>query len=95
MTDGAGFVHEPLVTHVRAELDGSRVGVLGELFPLLFAGGSSETEDHPGFARAASAVRRWERRLVVIQDDIDAIAVGGSAASTPFAPALLGRGITS
>jgi hypothetical protein len=67
----------PLIANVRAEVDGSRVAVLARTFPLWLAGGGSETEDLPGFARAASAVRRWQRRLVVIQDDVNAIAVGG------------------
>jgi hypothetical protein len=84
--------HSPQIAHIRAEVDGSRVAVLGPTFPLLLAGGGSEAEDHPGFARAASALRRWQRRLVVIQDDINAIAVGGSDASEPLEPWLLPRG---
>ncbi len=92
MAGGTGFVREPPIAHVRAESDGCRAAVLGPLFPLLFAGGSSETEDHPGFARAASAVRRWQRRLVVIQDDINAIAVGGGELAHPLEPWLLPRG---
>ena len=82
----------PLIAHVRAEVDGSRVAVLARPFPLSLAGGGSETEDLPGFARAASAVRRWQRRLVVIQDDVNAIAVGGGDASLPLEPWLLPRG---
>jgi hypothetical protein len=85
-------MREPLIARVCAELDESRVAVLGQLFPLLLAGGSSETEDYPGFARAASAVRRWRRRLVVIQDDINAIAVGSSELADPLEPWLLPRG---
>lgn len=85
-------MREPLIGHVRAELDGSRVAVLQRTSPLLLAGGGSETEDHPGFARAASAVRRWQQRLVVIQDDISAIAVGGRNIAAPLEPWLLPRG---
>lgn len=92
MTRGASFGTGPVIGHIRAELDGSRVAVLARPFPLLFRDGESEQEDHPGFARAASALRRWRRRLVVIQDDINAIAVGGSEVAQPLEPWLLPRG---
>jgi hypothetical protein len=82
----------PLIAHIRAEVNGSRVAVVARPHPLWLAGGGSEAEDIPGFARAASAVRRWQRRLVVIQDDVNAIAVGGEKASTPLEPWLLPRG---
>lgn len=91
MTGGVS-IGQPVIGRIRAELDGSRVAVLQRPFPLLLTGGSSETEDHPGFARAASAVRRWQRRLVVIQDDVNAIAMGGSENPALLEAWLLPRG---
>ena len=82
----------PVVSEACAELDVSRVAVLGPRSPLLFAGGGSEGEDYPGFARAASALRRWQRRLVVIQDDVNALAVGWGGTAAPLEPWLLPRG---
>lgn len=81
-----------MIRDLRAELDVSRVAVLGACFPLRLAGGGSEREDHPGFVRAASAVRRWERRHVVIQDDVNALALGVGALDQPLEPWLLPRG---
>ena len=39
MLGGDEFTRVPSIAHIRAEVDGSRVAVLGQLFPLLLAGG--------------------------------------------------------
>lgn len=81
-----------MIVDLRAELDVARIAGLGACFPLRLAGGGSEREDYPGFVRAASAVRRWERRVVVIQDDVNAFALGGGTLAQPLVPWLLPRG---
>lgn len=49
--------------------------VLHELSPLCYAGGEDRASDHPGHVRAASAVRRWQGRLVLVQDDVNVLAI--------------------
>lgn len=67
----------------RARLDPSMSAVLHDVVPLRYAGGEERASDRPGHVRAASAVRRWGGRLVLVQDDVNVLAlhddVGGSA----------------
>lgn len=49
--------------------------VLGPLTPLVYAGGTSATDDIPAYVRAASAVRRFGGRLLVVQDDANVLAL--------------------
>jgi hypothetical protein len=81
---------------IRAELDLARVAVLATPFPLMYARGGSREEDYPPFARAASAIRRWQGQRVVIQDDMNVIGVtsnvAGPAAEGVLEPLLLPRG---
>jgi len=63
----------------RARLDPSMRAVLRELTPLRYAAGEDLASDRPGHVRAASAVRRWAGRLVLVQDDINVLALRDDA----------------
>jgi hypothetical protein len=75
----------PPVLTVRAEPDPSLLAVLGPTFPLLYREGGSHADDHPAFARAASAIVHWQHKRVIIQDDVNALAIG-PLAEEAFAP---------
>src|SRR5688572_10489391 len=47
---------------------------LTEVRPLVFPAAAAE-RDLPGHVRAGSALRRWHNRLVVVQDDVHALAL--------------------
>src|SRR5512139_3068591 len=59
---------------IRARVDPSLRATLGAMAPLSFAAAAPDL-DLPGHVRAGSAVRRWGERLVVAQDDVNALAV--------------------
>jgi hypothetical protein len=59
----------------RARVDPSMSAVLHELRPLHYAVGEDRANDRPGHVRAASAVRRWNGRLVLVQDDVNVLAL--------------------
>ena len=48
---------------------------LSQLRPLHYAAGADPKNDLPGFVRAASAIRRAGARLVIVQDDVNALAI--------------------
>lgn len=52
--------------------------VLHDLVPLRYAGGEDLASDRLGHVRAASAVRRWQGRLVLVQDDVNVLALVGA-----------------
>jgi hypothetical protein len=85
-----------MIAEICAEMDPTRVAVLSAPFPLVYAGGGSREQDFPAFLRAASAIRRWQGRWVVIQDDVNAIGLAreapGRGAEGVFEPLLLPRG---
>lgn len=54
--------------------DHTWVARLGPLRPLHFAG-ADEASDLPAHVRAGSGVRRWGERVVVVQDDVNALAL--------------------
>jgi hypothetical protein len=72
------------------ELDRALGAQLGALRPLHFAS-PDEAADLPGHVRAGSALRRWQGRLAVIQDDVHALALIDAADATAR-PLLLPRG---
>jgi len=82
----------PLVLDLRAELDPTLSAVLGPTFPLRYSRGGSVGDDHPAFLRAASAVRRWQQKRIVIQDDVSVLALGECAPDADLSPLLLPRG---
>lgn len=61
------------MSHRRARVDPSMSAVLHELVPLRYAGGEDLATDRLGHVRAASAVRRWQGRLVLVQDDVNVL----------------------
>jgi hypothetical protein len=66
------------------------VAVLEETFPLTYNVAGLDSHDLPPFARSGSALRRWGPARVIIQDDVNALALAHS--STEIAPLLLPRG---
>jgi len=60
--------------HIVARIDERRAATLDELVPLAY---EQPPDGLPPYVRAASAVRRFEGRLVVVQDDVNALAVRG------------------
>ena len=58
---------------------------MDELVPLSYE--RSQPEDLPAHVRAASALRRFANRLVIVQDDVDALAVRDSSGAV--SPVLL------
>ena len=58
--------------HLTARFDSSRVATLDELAPLYY---EHAAEGLPGHVRSGSALRRLENRLVIVQDDVQALAV--------------------
>ena len=58
--------------HVSAQFDAARVAVLDDLVPLRY---EQQPAGLPPHVRAASALRRFENRLVIVQDDVNALAV--------------------
>lgn len=59
----------------RGRLAPDLTAVLDQLQPLVYAGGASAPDDLPDHVRAASAVRRFGSRLLVVQDDTNALAL--------------------
>jgi hypothetical protein len=78
---------------ITAHLDPSLRAVLGPTTPLLYASGAAPLHDRPAHIRAASAVRRLGDRLVIVQDDVNVLAlhlVAGDGRGS--VPVLLPRG---
>lgn len=73
-----------------AVCDPSMRAALGELAPLFYEGGADAAADHPAHVRAASGVRRWAGRLVMVQDDTLVLALRDDAGVV--APLLLPTG---
>ena len=65
------LLETPLVASVDARL---RVTLDG-LVPLRYAGGAAPEADLPGHVRGASSVRRYHGRLVIVQDDVNVLAL--------------------
>jgi hypothetical protein len=72
---------------LRAALDSKSKAILDELVPLEYEPAGLGTSGLPAHVRAASALRRLAHRLVIVQDDIDALAVRD--ATGPVRPVLL------
>jgi hypothetical protein len=61
-----------------AQLPGARA-VLRDLEPLCFSDGGNPIADYVSQVRAGSAVRRWGERLVIVQDDVNVLALRDAA----------------
>jgi hypothetical protein len=64
----------PRLERIRAIVDARISARLSKVRPLSFAAPVAEA-DIPGHVRAGSAIRRWGARLVVVQDDVHALAI--------------------
>lgn len=62
------------INSCRGRLVPHLIAVLDQVQPLVYADGASARHDLPGHVRAASAVRRFGSRLLVVQDDTNALA---------------------
>jgi hypothetical protein len=58
--------------HLTARFDSSSTATLDELVPLYY---ERSAEGLPAHVRAGSALRRFENRLVIVQDDVQSLAV--------------------
>jgi hypothetical protein len=65
----------PELLTLRASLSTSLTATLGTPRPLLYDHGAHPLEDLPAHVRAASSIRRQGHRLVILQDDVSALAV--------------------
>jgi hypothetical protein len=65
----------PELRTVRATLSSSLTATLGTPRPLFYRHGAYPLEDIPAHVRAASSLRRQAGRLVILQDDVNALAV--------------------
>jgi hypothetical protein len=64
---------------LRATLDSKSKAMLDELVPLEYEHAVLGNSGLPAHVRAASALRRLAHRLVIVQDDVDALAVRDAA----------------
>jgi len=67
--------HPPELHTLHASLSSSLIATLGMPRPLLYDHGAHPLEDLPAHVRAASSIRRQGNRLVILQDDVSALAV--------------------
>jgi hypothetical protein len=58
-----------------ARIDERAVAILDEITSLTYTDGASSTDDVPVHVRAASALRRVGNRLVIVQDDVNVLAL--------------------
>jgi len=65
----------PAVRNLQATLSASLTATLGPPRPLLYARGAGRAAALPAHVRAASAIRRQGSRLVILQDDVSALAL--------------------
>jgi hypothetical protein len=65
----------PELHALHATLSSTLTATLGTPRPLLYDHGAHPLEDMPAHVRAASSIRRQGQRLVILQDDVNALAV--------------------
>lgn len=82
----------PAIQRVRATRDPGFVAVLGPPRLLSFTRGARPELDLPAHARAASAIRRVAGRLVIVQDDVNALVFDESETGTWAVPLPAGPG---
>jgi hypothetical protein len=73
-----------------AQVDPRLQAVLDGLVELAYAQPAEPDDDRPDHVRAASAIRRFGSRLVIVQDDVNVLALRGSDGAV--LPILLPRG---
>lgn len=72
----------PVIEHLTARVDARIEAVLGDISPLHYADAGSVADDRPAHVRAASAVRQWGARLVIVQDDVNVLALHAAGTGT-------------
>jgi hypothetical protein len=82
----------PDVTDVRARFDPQLEGLIERQSVLTYAGGGSAADDRLPFVRAASAIRQWRNRYVIVQDDVNVLALGSVDMPAQFDAVLLPPG---
>jgi Family of unknown function (DUF6929) len=83
--------HPPELHTLHASLSSSLTATLGTPRPLLYDHGAHPLEDLPAHVRAASSIRRQGNRLVILQDDVSALAVLDPSTGSTY-PILLPTG---
>src|SRR5688500_17427172 len=63
------------IARLTAVVDPQLSAVLRDLTPISYSTGASAENDHPGHVRSASGLRRSGGRLVIVQDDVNVLAV--------------------
>jgi hypothetical protein len=81
----------PGVEDFEARLEPGLEAVLGSMRPLSYDDARLLPPDCPPFVRSASAIRRWGTSVVVVQDDVNVLAVREGEAGS-FLPLILGPG---
>jgi hypothetical protein len=69
-----------MIREIRAEMESRWRATLSRPSPLRYAAGASSAEDYPAFVRAASAIRRWQGRCVMVQDDVNVLGIANAPA---------------
>ncbi|HEU4619276.1 MAG TPA: hypothetical protein VFV10_14650 [Gammaproteobacteria bacterium] len=75
---------------LKAALDRRLAASIDSIVPVFYADGAAPTEDLPRHVRAASAIRRFGDGLLIVQDDVNALAVVDARGAAR--PILLPRG---
>jgi hypothetical protein len=75
MSKGKSNLMTTLRPRVRARLDPTLHAELDQVIPLVYTDGPSPQSDLPAHVRAASAIRRLGRHIVIVQDDVNAVAI--------------------
>lgn len=73
-----------LVRALRARVDPALRAVISQGTPLRYADGGALDDDRPAHVRAASAIRRQGDRLVVVQDDVNVLALHRDGVIAPL-----------
>ena len=83
--------YQPELHTLHASLSSSLSATLGKPRPLVYDHGAHPLEDLPAHVRAASSIRRQGSRLVILQDDVSALAVLDPSTGSTY-PILLPAG---
>ncbi|MGB7905418.1 MAG: hypothetical protein WCF43_12035 [Steroidobacteraceae bacterium] len=85
------MTHAPELHTLHASLSSSLTATLGTPKSLVYDHGAHPLEDLPAHVRAASSIRRQGNRLVILQDDVSALAVLDPSTGSTY-PILLPAG---
>ena len=80
--------YRPELHTLHASLSSSLSATLGKPRPLVYDHGAHPLEDLPAHVRAASSIRRQGSRLVILQDDVSALAALDPSTGSTYASLL-------